>query len=124
MDPTHTLEELKRIDQLLPGRLKLFLAKMEGKIIGGSLIFICNENALIDFYIAQDYDYQEFRPINRVLHEIIRWGHDNGYRYFDIGVNQDTASDNPMDLNEPLIAFKYKLGARCILRTTLHLRMT
>jgi len=123
LGPTHTLEELERIDKLLPGKLKLFLAKKDGKMIGGSLIFICNDNTLIDFYIAQDYSYQEFRPINLVLHEIIRWGHDNGYRYFDIGVNQDTASDNPMDLNESLIAFKFRLGARCILRTTLHFKI-
>jgi len=120
MAPTHTLEEIRRIDELLPGKLKLFLVKKDGKIVGGSLIFICNDRTLIDFYIAQDYSYQEFRPINLVLHEIIKWGHEKGYRYFDIGVNQDTASDNPMDLNEPLIAFKYRLGARCILRTTLH----
>ncbi|MGA1792807.1 MAG: GNAT family N-acetyltransferase [Thermoplasmatota archaeon] len=118
--PTHALDELKRLDELLPGKLKLFLAKLDGKVIGGSLIFVCNERTLIDFYIAQDYTYQELRTINLVLHEVIRWGHENGFDYFDIGVNQDTASSNPMDLNQPLVAFKYRMGARCVMRNTLH----
>jgi hypothetical protein len=123
LKPTHTLDELKRIDDLLPGRLKLFLAKKDDDVIGGSLIFICNDNTIIDFYIAQNYDFQEYRPINMVLHEIINWGRKNGYSHFDIGVNQDTASSNPMDLNEPLVAFKYRMGAKCVLRSTLHKRM-
>jgi hypothetical protein len=121
--PTHTLDELKRIDELLPGKLKLFLARYEGKVIGGSLIFICNNKTLIDFYIAQDYSYQKFRPINLVLSEIIKWGHENGFEYFDIGVNQDTASTNPMDLNQPLVAFKYRMGARCVMRNTLYKKL-
>ncbi|MBN1390530.1 MAG: GNAT family N-acetyltransferase, partial [Candidatus Thermoplasmatota archaeon] len=121
--PTHTLDELKRLDGLFPGKMKLFLAKLEGKVIGGSLIFVCNDRTLIDFYIAQDYAYQELRTINLVLHEVIRWGHENGFIYFDIGVNQDTASSNPMDLNQPLVAFKYRMGARCVMRNTLHKRM-
>ena len=121
--PTHTLEELKRIDELLPGRLKLFLARFRGEVIGGSLIFICNDRTLIDFYIAQDYGYQEYRPINLILYEIIKWGHDNGYRYFDIGVNQDTASSNPMDLNRSLVSFKSRLGANCFIRSTFHMKM-
>ncbi|MBN1539130.1 MAG: GNAT family N-acetyltransferase [Candidatus Thermoplasmatota archaeon] len=122
--PTHTLEELKKIDQLLPGKLKLFLARHGEKVIGGSLIFICNDRTLIDFYIAQDYTYQELRTINLVLHEIIKWGHENGFIYFDIGVNQDTASSNPMDLNQPLVAFKYRMGARCVMRNTLYKRLS
>ncbi|MGA1873929.1 MAG: GNAT family N-acetyltransferase [Thermoplasmatota archaeon] len=120
LDPTHSLDELKRLDELLPGKLKLFMARMDGRVIGGSLIFVCNERTLIDFYIAQNYDYQEYRTINLVLHEIIRWGHENGYAYFDIGVNQDTSSSNPMDLNQPLVAFKYRMGARCVMRNTLY----
>ncbi len=94
-----------------------------GEVIGGSLIFIGNDWTILDFYIAQNYDYQEYRPINLVLHEIISWGRKNGFSYFDIGVNQDTASSNPMDLNEPLVAFKYKMGAKCILRSTLHKKL-
>ncbi|MEA3559509.1 MAG: GNAT family N-acetyltransferase [Candidatus Thermoplasmatota archaeon] len=121
--PTHTLDELKRIDELLPGKLKLFQVSKDDELIGGSLIFICNDRTLIDFYIAQDYSYQEYRPINLVLSEIIKWGNKNGYSYFDIGVNQDTASSNPMDLNEPLVAFKYRMGARCIMRSTFHKSM-
>lgn len=123
LSPTHTLKELETLKQLLPDMLKLFLAYKDGILVGGSLIFICNSKTLIDFYIALDYKYQEYRPINEVLYKIIKWGRENNYEYFDIGVNQDTASDNPMDLNKSLVSFKASMGARCFFRSTFHYRM-
>lgn len=123
LSPTHTLEELKKLKQLLPDMLKLFLAYKDGILVGGSLIFICNAKTLIDFYIALDYKYQQYRPINKVLYEIIKWGRENNYEYFDIGVNQDTASNNPMDLNKTLVSFKASMGARCFFRSTFYHRM-
>lgn len=120
LPPTHTLDELKKIKQLLPDMPKLFLVYKDGNLIGGSLIFICNMKTLMSFYIALNYEYQQFRPINKVLYEIMRWGYENNYEFFDIGVNQDTASKNPMDLNRTLVSFKASMGARCFFRSTFH----
>ena len=118
LPPTHTLDELRKIKRLLPDMLKLFLAYKDGSLIGGSLIFICNMKTLLSFYIALDYEYQQLRPINKVLYEIIQWGYENNYEFFDIGVNQDTASRNSMDLNKTLVSFKASMGARCFFRST------
>lgn len=120
LSPTHTLEELKRLDSLLPGKIKLFLALKDDIVLGGSLIFICNDVSIIDFYIAQDYSHQQYRPINIVLFQIIRWANENGYRYFDIGVNQETSDPNPMALNRTLVSFKATFGANCLFRSTLY----
>jgi hypothetical protein len=117
---THTLEELKNLDSLLPDSFKLFLAYREGKLLGGSLIFICNERTLLAFYIALDYDYQKYRPINYLLYEIIKWGQKNGFKYLDLGVNQEESKDNSMEVNKGLISFKASMGAQCFFRNQLY----
>lgn len=120
VSPTHTLEELKKIPNLVPKNLKLFLAYRKKKLLAGCLIFICNVKTFIAFYIAQDYRYQRYRSVNYLLYEIIKWGKSQGFSYFDLGVNQDTASDNPMELNRTLISFKSSMGAKCFLRSTFY----
>ena len=113
---THTLDELKKLNKILPGKLKLFLVYREGILLGGSLIFVCNEMTLLAFYIALDYDYQEYRPINYLLYEIIKWGRENGFKYLDLGVNQEESKTNPMEVNRGLISFKSSMGAECFFR--------
>ena len=120
---THTLEELKNLNSLLPDSFKLFLAHREGKLLGGSLIFVCNKRTLLAFYIALDYDFQEYRPINYLLYEIIKWGQKNRFKYLDLGVNQEESKDNPMEVNRGLISFKASMGAYCFFRNQLYKRI-
>lgn len=120
---THTLEELKKLNSLLPNSFKLFLTYRKGKLIGGSLIFICNERTLLAFYIALDYDYQKYRPINYLLYEIIKWGQENGFKHLDLGVNQEESTDNPMEVNRGLISFKASMGAQCFFRNQFYRRI-
>jgi len=115
--PTHSLTELKKLTHLIPENLKLFLAYRKGKLIAGSLIFICNSKTLLAFYIALDYNYQKFRPINYLLHEIVKWGRTNAFNYLDLGVNQEPNPDNPMELNPGLVSFKESMGAKCFFRS-------
>ncbi len=117
---THTLTELKKLNRLLPNKFKLFLAYREGVLMGGSLIFVCNEKALLAFYIALDYDYQEYRPINYLLYEIIKWGKKNGFKCLDLGVNQEESKDNSMEVNRGLISFKSSMGAQGFFRNQLY----
>jgi hypothetical protein len=117
---THSLDELKKLDNLLPDSLKLFLVYRKGVLLGGSLIFVCNDRALLAFYIALDYDYQQYRPINYLLYEIIKWGQKNGFKYLDLGVNQEESEDNPMEVNRGLISFKASMGAQCFFRNQLY----
>jgi len=117
---THSLDELKKLNNLLPDTLKLFLVYRKGILLGGSLIFVCNERALLAFYIALDYDYQEYRPINYLLYEIIKWGKKNGFKCLDLGVNQEESKDNPMEVNRGLISFKSSMGAQGFFRNQLY----
>jgi len=55
-----------------------------------------------------------------LMYEIVRRAYEEGYRWVDIGVSQDTKSADPMTPSLSLIAFKERFDARGVLRTTFH----
>jgi hypothetical protein len=111
--PTHSLEEIRRLKDLFPERIKLYAAFLHDKMISGVVIFVCNTNALHTFYIAHDYDYQEYRSLSCVIYEITKWGIQNGYRYLNFGISTE---DKGRVINWGLFNFKEEFGARGILR--------
>ena len=117
--PTHSLEDLLKLKELLPDNLKLFMVYYKNKPIAGSLLFICNEIVALCFYNMLLYEYQHLKPIHRVMYDVVKWSTENGYRYVDIGVSQDTKADNPMTPSMSLIDFKEKFDAKTIMRNTL-----
>ena len=121
--PTHTLEDLLKLKQLMPDRLKLFMVYLDDEPIGGSLMFYANKNVAICFYNMLRYEYAEYKPIQRVMYEVVKDATENGYNYVDIGVSQDTSAENPMTPSESLIDFKEKFDAKSIMRNTFHIKL-
>lgn len=119
--PTHSYEDLLRLNELLPESMKLFMVYLAGKPIGGSLMFFTNKNASLCFYNMLLYDYAEYKPIQRVMYEVVKYSTEHGYSYVDIGVSQDTKVDNPMTPSMNLIQFKEKFDAKTIMRNTFHI---
>jgi len=118
--PTHSLEDLKILHQLMPEKLKLFMVYYGDIPIAGSLLFLANDKVALCFYIMMLYEYRTYKPIFLAMDESIRWAIENGYQWFDIGVSQDTAADNPMTPAKSLIYFKERFFARGIFRATYH----
>jgi len=119
--PTHSLEELIRLKELLPESLKLFMVYLEDTPIGGSVMFFANDITAICFYNMLRYDFAQYKPIHRVMYEVVKYCTEHGYRYVDIGVSQDTSADNPMTPSINLIDFKEKFDAKTIMRNTLRI---
>ena len=117
--PTHSLEELLKLKELLPDPLKLFMVYYKDRPIGGSLMFYVNDQVGLCFYNMMYYDAAKHHPIHRVMYEVIKYSTEKGYKYVDIGVSQDTAALNPMTPNESLIAFKETFDAKACMRNTL-----
>jgi hypothetical protein len=111
--PTHTLEELERLKRLFPERIRHFGAFLEDRMVAGVTNFLCNDRVVLAFYISHDEAYQEYRPVNHLFYEIIRWSLEHGYRYLDFGIF--TVNEDP---NWGLGKFKESFGARGILRET------
>jgi hypothetical protein len=121
--PTHSLHDLKRLEELLPENLKLFMVYYQDRPIGGSLMFFCNANVALCFYNMLLYEYAEFKPIHRVMYEVVKYATEHGYKYVDIGVSQDTSAENPMTPSMGLIQFKEKFDAKTTMRNTLILTL-
>ncbi|MBU2508100.1 MAG: GNAT family N-acetyltransferase [Bacteroidetes bacterium] len=119
--PTHSFEDLLKLKELLPENMKLFMVYWKDIPIGGSLMFFVNETCALCFYNMLSYEYQEYKPIQRVMHEVVKYSTENGYSYVDIGVSQDTSAENPMTPSMNLIKFKEKFDAKTVMRNTLHI---
>lgn len=121
--PTHSYDDLIRLTELLPNNLKLFMVYYEDKPIGGSLMFFANETVAICFYNMLYYDYAQYKPIQRVMYEVVKYCTGNGFQFVDIGVSQDTKAANPMTPSMSLIDFKEKFDAKTTLRNTFYIKL-
>ncbi|MCJ7812762.1 GNAT family N-acetyltransferase, partial [bacterium] len=70
------------------------------------------------FYNMLYYKYAEYKPIQRVIYEVVKYASEQNYKYVDMGVSQDTAALNPMTPSNNLIAFKETFDAKTIMRNT------
>ncbi|MCX6155432.1 MAG: GNAT family N-acetyltransferase [Candidatus Kapabacteria bacterium] len=120
--PTHSLEDMIRIAELLPENVRLNLVYYEGKAIAGSWLFFCNNQVVLCFYNMMKFEYEHLRPIYLIMYETVRRGIEEGYRWVDIGVSQDTSADDPMTPSINLINFKERFDSRGILRSTYHFK--
>ncbi len=118
--PTHSLEELFRLEVLMPNFMKLFLVRVGEEPIAGSLLFIANDRVTLIFYHMLRYAFEHLKPIYLLMDCVTRWSKEQGYHFVDIGVSQDTSDTNPMTPALSLIHFKEKFDSRGVLRSTLH----
>ncbi len=118
--PTHTLEDLFRLQELLPDFMKLFLVRVGEEPVAGSLLFLANDRVALIFYHMLRYAFDSLKPIYLLMDNVTRWAKEEGYHFVDIGVSQDTSDENPMTPALSLIHFKEKFDSRGVLRSTLH----
>jgi len=113
VQPTHTLDELLLLKSIYPDRIRLFSAEAEGKMVAGVVMFDCNAQVTLAFYISHNEDYQQFRGVNYLFFEIIKWAIQNGFGYLDFGIFTVN-----MDPNWGLGKFKESFGAQGVFRDT------
>ncbi len=117
--PTHSYDDLMKLKDLMPDQLKLFMLYYKDKPIAGSSLFLCNKTVALCFYNMLLYEFEHLKPIHRIMYEVVKWATENGFKYVDIGVSQDTKADNPMTPSMSLIDFKEKFDAKTVMRNTL-----
>ena len=118
--PTHSLQELLRLRELMPDSLRLMMVYEDQTPIAGSLLFFANAQVVLCFYNMLLYEYEHLKPVYLIMDETVRRAKEEGYDWVDIGVSQDTKSDNPMTPSLGLIEFKERFYSRGILRSTYH----
>jgi hypothetical protein len=120
--PTHSLDDLLRLQDLVPESLQLLMVYLHDTPIAGSLLFACNPHVLLCFYNMLLYEYQEYKPVYLIMYETVRRAIEGGFRYVDIGVSQVPADPNPMTPALDLITYKERFNAKGFLRSTYHFR--
>ncbi len=114
VQPTHSLEELLRLAELFPDEIRLLAAYREDRMIAGITIFDANPDVTLAFYISHDEAYQQYRAVNLLFYEMIRWASEQGFRYLDFGI-----FTVHMEPNFGLARFKESFGASGMFRDTL-----
>ena len=122
--PTHTLQELELLRERLPGRLVLFGARFEGRLIAAQHLFLANRNCALIFYSMHDHEYRGLHAVNLLVEHSIRWCAQRGMRYLDFGVSCDTFSPDPLEPSWSLLAFKESMGCTGALRRTYRLALS
>lgn len=120
--PTHTLADLRRLRELLPGRFVLFNAYLDDEPIAGALNFVANPRVLLVFYLMMRYEHEEHNPAYALMERVVRHALEHDFQYVDIGVSQDTRAANPMTPSLNLIRFKERFDSHGVMRSTLRWR--
>lgn len=118
VQPTHTLDELLRLANLFPDEIHLLAAYLDGRMIAGITTFDANPDVTLAFYISHDEAYQQYRAVNLMFYEMIRWASKQGFRYLDFGI-----FTIHMEPNFGLARFKESFGASGMFRDTLTIQL-
>lgn len=116
VQPTHTLEELQKLKKLYPDRIRLFGAYWKEELIAGVVNFSVNQDVVLAFYISHREAFQHLRAVNLLFYEIIKWCHENTFKYLDFGIFTVN-----MEPNFGLGRFKENFGASGVFRDTFEL---
>lgn len=107
--PVHSLEEIELLHDRFPQQIRLFTASKDGKVLGGTVLYITSM-VVHTQYISANLEGKQWRVIDALfdylLHEC-----DWQQRYFDFGTSNE---EDGRILVEPLIYQKEGFGGRGI----------
>ncbi len=115
--PTHTIEEISAISELLPGRIALMTTRIGGELAAGVVLFFMNATTAHTMYMAMNYDLREHRPLNAALYHAMTESAERGCAWLNLGVST-TPGTNGKELNYGLDEFKQSMGGVATLRDT------
>ena len=105
--PVHTASEMKLLMSRFPNNIKLYVAKMNGEIVGGTLIYVTPQ-VVHTQYISASVEGKKHGALDLLFDYIINKVYAN-CRYFDFGKSTEQGGAY---LNEPLIFQKEGSGGR------------
>lgn len=109
--PTHTLEELRSIFELVPDRVRLFLCVRGADLLGGTVVFELNAQAVYSFCPAHRDCFKEHQPAAVLLYRVLQHYGSRGIRYLDLGPTGSYHFDeSQLTLNAGNAFFKEEMG--------------
>ena len=120
--PTHTLDEIQQLRERLGDRIQLVAGYLKGRLVSGTVLFRFNDIAAHTMYMAQDYEFQQFRSLNLVLLHAAELSRDRGLRWLNYGISSEPGTRG-LELNHGLFAFKRSCGGEGVVRDSLFLTL-
>lgn len=108
--PVHSLEEIALLRSRFPQHIRLFVACKDGRVIGGTLLYICARTVKTQ-YISANEEGRRVGALDLLFTTLMDQCTDNGMEYFDFGTSN--RPDNN-DLNDSLIFQKEGFGGRAV----------
>ncbi len=107
VEPVHSLEEIELLHQRFPDNIRLYVAKKEGEVIGGTVLYV-TPRVVHSQYISASPEGKKLGVLDAIYERILH--HDfTDYPYFDFGKSTE---DNGHTLNTSLIFQKEGFGGR------------
>lgn len=107
--PVHSVEEITLLNRRFPENIQLFLAKRDGAVLGGTVIYLSGRTAHAQ-YIASSAEGREVGALDLLFRHLIE--RFNQIRYFDFGISNE---GDGRQFNRGLLDFKEGFGARAIM---------
>ncbi len=111
--PVHTGDELALLHKAFPSGIRFFVARHEGDIVAGAVIYICN-GVLHLQYAAATPEGKDIYATDVIYHDVI-FNRFAEARYFDFGTSNE---DGGRYLNEGMVAHKEEFGGRSVIYDT------
>ena len=105
--------------KIFPDKIHLFGAYLRNEMIAGVVNFIINQKVVLAFYISHKQGYEDHRPVNLLIYNIIKWAIEKQLKILDFGIF--TVKEAP---NMGLARFKENFGASGIFRDTIELNLS
>lgn len=107
--PVHNLEEITRLHNAFPKLIKLYVARLNGDVVGGSLLFITPQVVHAQ-YISATEEGKHLHAIDAIFRKVLTEDYKD-CRYFDFGTSNENRGRY---LNEGLIYQKEGFGGRAV----------
>lgn len=111
--PVHTLEEMLLLKSRFPEQIKLYVAKKDSEILGGSLLYITPQ-VVHSQYISATPEGKHLHAIDAIFRKILNEDYKD-CRYFDFGTSNEQQGKV---LNTSLIYQKEGFGGRGVVYDT------
>ena len=108
--PVHSLEEITLLKSRFPQQIRLFVACKDGRVIGGTLLYICARTVKTQYISAND-EGRRVGALDLLFSTLLDKCSENGMEYFDFGTSNRPDND---DLNDSLIFQKEGFGGRAV----------
>ena len=108
--PVHSLEEITLLKSRFPQQIRLFVACKDGRVIGGTLLYICARTVKTQ-YISANEEGRRVGALDLLFTTLLDKCSENGMEYFDFGTSNRPEND---DLNDSLIFQKEGFGGRAV----------